>query len=285
VPIQTSGAGTPFFCVHGAEGNVLIFRELAHRIGETRPFYGLQAQGVDGHLRPLDRIEDMAALYISAIRNVQPRGPYLLGGYSGGGVIAVEMAQQLRAAGEKTALIALLDTFSPTVPERCYTWRDRLQELARSGPEYLVGRVRRWRSEWTYRSQLFQIERYTSQGLTIPLEWRKTHLLSTYLAAQRRYQPQNYSGQLTLFRAKKILAAHAHAGPFLGWDGLADEGIDVHEIDGGHADILSQPYVEMLAGELNEVLARVDRPLESSDMYAEHGHVQHSVEMATVGVA
>ena len=110
VPIQTSGSRPPFFCIHGAGGNVLIYRELAERLGPDQPFYGLQAVGLDASRPPLTRIEDMATAYAKEIRRKQPHGPYFLGGYCMGGTVAYEIAQQLQAQGERVALLALFDT-------------------------------------------------------------------------------------------------------------------------------------------------------------------------------
>ena len=91
VPIQPHGTRTPFFCVHAVGGNVLSYAELARRLGTDQPFYGLQSQGIDGRLPPLESLPEMAALYVQAVRTVQPHGPYRLGGWSMGGVIAYEM--------------------------------------------------------------------------------------------------------------------------------------------------------------------------------------------------
>src|SRR6202046_1048263 len=96
--------------MHGAGGNVLIYRELSKLLGDDQPFYGLQAQGLDGSAPPLTKIEDMAALYVKEIRRERPAGPYLLGGYCLGGTIAYEVAQQLRAQGQEVTLLALFDT-------------------------------------------------------------------------------------------------------------------------------------------------------------------------------
>src|SRR5579863_33185 len=112
VAIQPAGSRPPFFCIHGAGGNVLIYRELSQHLGPDQPFYGLQSQGLDGASPPLTRIEDMAALYLKAIRSQQPHGPYFIGGYCGGGLIAYEVAQRLGSSGEKVALLALLDTMN-----------------------------------------------------------------------------------------------------------------------------------------------------------------------------
>jgi acyl transferase domain-containing protein/thioesterase domain-containing protein len=259
VPIHTRGTGTPFFCVHGAEGNVLNFRDLAMRLDDDRPFFGLQAQGVDGKLEPLDTIEKMAAQYIAAIREVQPRGPYLLGGYSGGGVIAFEMAQQLDKQGQKTALLGLLDAFSPLVTDPRYSWRQRLEEFASKGPRVIVEKLRWKRLARIHANQLRELDGYTARGEVVPLELRSLHLMRAYLEAQKRYQPEVYPGRLTLFRASNIASALAHAGPFLGWDGLAADGVEVHETAGGHHDFLLEAHVDDVVAKLKNCLARADR--------------------------
>ena len=112
VTIQPAGSRPPFFCIHGAGGNVLIYRDLSRHLGTDQPFYGLQSQGLDGSLPPLARIGDMAGLYVREIRRVQRHGPYFLGGYCMGGTIAFEVAQQLQAKGEQVALLALFDTMN-----------------------------------------------------------------------------------------------------------------------------------------------------------------------------
>ncbi len=112
VEIQKGNGGPKFFCVHGAGGNVLIYRDLARHLGPDQPFYGLQCQGLDGKNSPLESIEEMAELYVREIQKVQPHGPYLLGGYCMGGTVALEMALQLKAKGESVSLLALLDTMN-----------------------------------------------------------------------------------------------------------------------------------------------------------------------------
>ena len=110
VPIQAGSGRPPLFCVHGAQGNILDFRELAQLLGSDQPVYGLQSQGLDGVLAPHTRIEDMAAHYLREIEAVAPHGPEFLCGFSMGGIVALEMARQLHAAGRRVALLAMLDT-------------------------------------------------------------------------------------------------------------------------------------------------------------------------------
>jgi thioesterase domain-containing protein/acyl carrier protein len=112
VAIQPSGSRPNLFCMHGAGGTVLIYRELSEHLSNDQPFYGLQAQGLDGSSPLLTKIEDMAARYVKEIRRVQPHGPYYLGGYCMGGTVAYEVAQQLLAQGEPIAFLGLFDTMN-----------------------------------------------------------------------------------------------------------------------------------------------------------------------------
>jgi amino acid adenylation domain-containing protein len=114
VPIQSTGSKPPFFCIHPVGGNVLCYADLARNLGSEQPVYGLQAVGLNEE-EPLTCIEDMAAVYIEAIKTIQPTGPYYLGGWSMGGVIAFEMAQQLFTNTDEVALLALIDSYVPTL--------------------------------------------------------------------------------------------------------------------------------------------------------------------------
>ncbi|MGB8687456.1 MAG: alpha/beta fold hydrolase, partial [Microcoleus sp.] len=113
VAIQPAGTQPPFFCVHPVGGNVLCYFDLARHLGKEQPFYGLQSTGFNGEQEPKTSIEDMAAHYIEALQAIQPSGPYYLGGWSLGGIVAFEMAQQLRFRGEEVALLVLIDSYAP----------------------------------------------------------------------------------------------------------------------------------------------------------------------------
>ena len=111
VALRSEGAEPPFFFVHGLGGTVMRFHDLARHMGDDRPFLCFQAQGIDGKLPVLDRVDPMAELYCEHLRKVQPDGPYYLGGYSFGGLVALEMARRLADAGQEIALLALVDTY------------------------------------------------------------------------------------------------------------------------------------------------------------------------------
>jgi len=107
VEIRSGGSKPPLFLVHGAEGNVLLYRELVKYLESEQPVFGLQSRGLDGKAELFERLEDMAAHYVAEIESLQSVGPYFLGGYCLGGTIALEMARQLRAKGEEVALVAM----------------------------------------------------------------------------------------------------------------------------------------------------------------------------------
>ena len=111
VPIKPEGNKTPLYVVHGAGHNVLFFNSLAKNLDDDQPVYGLQAQGLNGVDKPYDKIEDMAAHYVSEIIQTNPEGPYALSGYSFGGIVAYEMARLLRAQNKEVTTLALFDTY------------------------------------------------------------------------------------------------------------------------------------------------------------------------------
>lgn len=115
VPIQPNGSLPPIFCVSGNGGNPMSFLDLAEGLGQQQPFYGLQHRGVDGRHRPHESIEAMAQEFLGDIRSVRPSGPYIVAGYSAGGLAGYEVAQMLIEAGEEVELLILFDTERPGV--------------------------------------------------------------------------------------------------------------------------------------------------------------------------
>src|SRR5205085_1980189 len=109
VALQRLGNRAPFFCVHGLGGEVLFLGKLARLLGPDQPFYACRMRGLNRDEEPFLTIEEMAAHHLSELIRVQPEGPYYLGGYSLGGMVAFEMAQQLRRCGRDVALLAIID--------------------------------------------------------------------------------------------------------------------------------------------------------------------------------
>ncbi|MDQ3703449.1 MAG: alpha/beta fold hydrolase, partial [Chloroflexota bacterium] len=255
VPIQAGGDRPTFFCIHGAGGNVLNFRDLAVRLGKDQPFVALQAQGVDGKLPPLTRVEHMAALYLTAIRTVQPQGPYYLGGHSAGGVIAFEMAHQLRQQGETAALLAFIDTFCPALPVRRGLYANWLNLRARGLgygvflPQKVYGFFRRCIRQ-------LRVKRLRGRPEALPHQLRDQQLWDTHIRALRAYDPQIYPGTATLFRAAISDPADDYGVDDLGWSGFLGEGLEVKIVPGSHETLVLEPNVSVLGAELR---ASIDR--------------------------
>ncbi|MFO0707268.1 MAG: amino acid adenylation domain-containing protein [Nitrospira sp.] len=152
VTIQPMGSAVPIFAVPGVGGNVLVFAKLAALMGRDQPFYGLQAIGLDGRQTPLTSIEDIATRYIAEIRSIRPEGPYVIMGTCTGGVIAFEIAQQLKAAGHRVVLM-VLESWHPSSYESYRTrpaagWRRLLQVVAaipRAVANLLTSPVSEWK--------------------------------------------------------------------------------------------------------------------------------------------
>ncbi len=285
VPIQPEGQEPPFFCVHPAGGIVYCFRELAMRLAPDRPFFGLQAAGLDGTSPPLNRLEDMAASYVEAIRRHRPEGPYHLGGWSLGGLVAFEMARQLASAGETVASLALIDIQAPTVGDgrdasaRGLTGMDAdFASLGLFGSgdaidpgllaEFLadlgVGSAREARrlvaklkamdadSRRGRVLSLFGLDQVYQLDAGPERAGRLWDVLRANYLAGKRYSPGLYAGRATVFRASK--RPGALVDPTLGWSSLVEGGVNVVTVPGDHASILRSPGVERLAESLRMML-------------------------------
>ncbi len=270
IQIQPDGSKSPFFCVHALGGNVLEYYALAHHLGKAQPFYGLQSAGLNGKHAAHTRVEDMAAHYLREIRELQPVGPYFIGGRSLGGMIAFEMARQLRAQGEEIGLLALLDTYPSGYAKLLRdqtTLRARFdRELSRtkthlanlkglSLPDKILYLIAK--SKFAPRKMKSQIWRrvYSSfQNLGRPLPRSLQDIKELNSLAVREYVPHVYGGHVTLFWASSDLRASVDFVE--GWRALAGGGIDVHKIPGSHLDIVKEPHVQELAKKLSACLQR-----------------------------
>ncbi|NOK20440.1 non-ribosomal peptide synthetase, partial [Corallococcus carmarthensis] len=258
---EGTGTGTPFFCVHPVGGNVLAYAELARRLGPDQPFYGLQARGLDGENEPLDTVEALAASYVRALRKVQPTGPYHLGGWSLGGVIAYEMAHQLREAGETVELVAMIDSYVPeTVPDTEPNLDRTLAvglfaqdlmgvsladldvdtaELATLEPEAALAKV----LEASARTGALP------PGVDAANATALFQVFEANLEAARRYHPPAMDQ-----RVLRIQADDTGTGDG-GWTALVGDRLESHRLPGTHYTLLREPVVQTVA----ELLAKALR--------------------------
>ncbi len=246
VPIQPLGKRPVFFCVHGLGGAVLRFAELARHMAPDQPFYGIQPQGINGDAPVLDDVGQMAARYIRELRKFQPEGPYYIGGYSFGGLVAFEMARQLKKDGAEIGLVALLDTYPGKVKSKAVLLGTLLGLPLEQQVAYVKGRLKRYRRGLRRRFD----------SLFYPESLKQVH--RSLARAEVRYQPEAYEGTVTWFRASEK-ALRGLDRPESDWSNWASGGVEIHEIDGDHGAILKEPMVRIFAQELRAALDEAQR--------------------------
>ena len=259
VPMQVHGERPPFYCAAGMGGNPLNLRALAQLVGMEQPFFGLQPQGLDGNSKLHDSVAEMAAYYLEQIRLKQPSGPYYLGGYSGGGTIAFEMAKQLVAAGEQVGALVFLDSIAPVLPSR--TRRERLDmhlsRLRARGVEYVVDTLKS-KVETQVRDAATMLRRPLRK--LFPYQFRLENIADTWIEAANAYRPEPYTGDAMLFRASTpsalVSGTAVDLGEFNGWGPYVLGGVEVNESPGDHNTMCEQPNVRVLARRLRAYLQR-----------------------------
>jgi amino acid adenylation domain-containing protein len=239
VPIQPSGSKPPLFCIPGAGGSVLSYRDLAHHLGADQPFYGLQLPKLGEKQANTITVEDLAAQYIKEIFTLQPEGPYLLAGHCIGGLIAFEMAQQLHAQGQKVSLLALFDAFvlnsiKPlSLGERLF---GHFGKLLRLGPTYVL---EKGKNSIPWIKSVAHVQQKDAEYIA-------------YEQIGKKYTPQIYPGRVLLFQASNLdtLASWYKIDPQFGWGKLAGGGLETYVVPGDLHHIFKEPGVQVLAENL-----------------------------------
>jgi amino acid adenylation domain-containing protein len=260
VGMQPAGTQRPFFCVHPGTGNVLCYLPLAHELGTARPFYGLQAAGLEDDQPPRRSVAALATAYVAALRDVQPQGPYLLGGWSFGGLVAFEMAQQLHAQGQSVALLALIDSWAPQPDDTAPNDDDTLlagfaHDLGRTfGKPSALTLADLRRVAPAQRLGFVVAQAHAAEVLPPDIgEEQVRRALAVFAAnsqAMRDYQPQPYAGNVALLRASAQPTVES-PDALLGWDAFVTSGIALHAIPGDHYSMIRPPHVQVLAERLS----------------------------------
>jgi amino acid adenylation domain-containing protein len=276
VPMKAEGTNLTFFSPHASGGHVWCYKELVQYIGDDQPFYGVQARRPDTGLVYHTEIEAMATDYVEAIRSVQPHGPYVLGGWSMGGVIAFEMARQLQAQDEEIAMLALMDAEANVLLDEApeFSWGVllsifaidlglQLTQLSTSVEEI---------SALPQMAQLRQLWKEAKLAGVVPsdmtlVEFRRLFdIFKINAKTLSSYRPGEYRGRITLFAAEVDIEEHIfshdknrllwkanHPGfddPLKGWDKVATEGVDLIVVPGDHFSMMQEPHVQVLGEQL-----------------------------------
>jgi amino acid adenylation domain-containing protein len=229
-PVQKTGSKTPLFCVHGDEANYFLSRDL----GTDQPFYAFFHQGEDGYPLRYTTVEEIAARFIEELRTVRPHGPYLLCGFSFGGLVAYEMAQQLTAQGEQVPFLALFDTYAPALYDEVMRAETKWHEPLKNAVMRRLVRYHRRR------------------GKPLPPKLRHFHIIDTYNTATKHYAIRPYHGPMMLIKAE------ASPGPeAMGWDSLVKGKLTLALSPGDHYNMIKDPHVKTLS-------AHVERGIEQA---------------------
>jgi thioesterase domain-containing protein/acyl carrier protein len=265
VTIQSGTAHRILFGIHDIHGSVTHYVRIARSLGPEHAVYALQARGSDTDDAPDTNLSSMAACYIDAIREIQPAGPYSLLGYSFGGHVAFEMAQQLRAQGQDVAQLILLDTHRWITPEMLNgefddavywsSWFAAAFKLSQQQRKRLFEKLRRLDFDQRVedivgRLKLSGLEKYDIPPARLR---QKLRVQVSNARALFEYKPEKYPSRITLVVAEESRDAE------LGWQELATGGLDIHHVPGDHESMIRNPHVSAVGDVMRKYLAKFDR--------------------------
>jgi amino acid adenylation domain-containing protein len=261
VPLRASGTRPPLFLIHPPGGIVICYQPLAQCLATDQPVYGIRARGLHHGEELPSRLEFMATEYCAALRTLQPEGPYLLGGWSLGGVIALEIAQQLLSAGQRVDLLAFLDTTIPHGEANRafnaetessgleYGFDVTLEELAALPSEQQLPYL------WRHVERLGLIDRTAPEEVIHQILDDLKQVFHNHVQLASEYVVRPYPGKITLFRPEDapvdVMTRHDR-----GWGQLAAE-VEIHSVPGQHHTMVKPPHVGRLAEILEKCLAKV----------------------------
>jgi non-ribosomal peptide synthetase component F/thioesterase domain-containing protein len=271
IPLQRGTSDRPpLFCIYG----ILLYYDLARQIGAEQTVYGIYLQeevdillgeSEQQEVSALTSVAQVAALYLKKIRTIQPHGPYLLAGESFGGLVAYEMAQQLKLEGETVDLLALFDTLAPGVSLK-RSWQERsmihFNKLAQQGPTYALQRLK---SKVQQRLQRSQVASPVASPVVSPVASTVSDRTKDGAEDDRRpqfrrqigrtYNAKPYPGKVVLFRAiDREPFESITVNPYFGWHKLAQDGVEIYDVPGDHIGILKDPNVRVLTQALKTYL-------------------------------
>lgn len=273
INLKTGGDKVPLYLVHGIGLNLFNFNSIIEHMDANQPVFGLRAAGLDGNEAPLESIETIAAYYNQEILSHDPIGPYAIAGYSMGGIIAYEMAIQLKEAGKKVEMLAMIDT---NVQESFQAPINNLLRKAERQIDKLIFRVGSFYkhpvSNIDYLSQTFgqQIKAFLTRAgfrskyAPSELPTYMQYVVEKLEAACANYVIQPYNLKIDLIKAEQRFY-YVDDPKYLGWGNYALDGITIYEVPGDHEEVFSSPndmiLAETLQKRLNEIPTNIRRPV------------------------
>jgi amino acid adenylation domain-containing protein len=260
VAMKKGGDKMPLYMVHGARGTVPVFNRTIEHLHPDQPIYGLQARGLDGNAPIVETIEELASNYINEILENNPDGPYALAGYSFGGLVAFEMARQLKAMNKEVKALIIFDTYADAANAKhtrtVATFQRTRIAIMRAAYDIATfiknpyAKIRYEQEELKTRlHKPYRRIKGWIEGKEKDLFYYKYKIEETNLKAKSKYLMHQYDGIIELFRAtERTYYQDDHL--YLGWKPYAKEGVRVHEIPGEHNKIFLPPNVDELARKL-----------------------------------
>ena len=256
-PLKPSGPRPPIFMVHPPGGIVMCYRELSMHLPKDQPLFAIRSHGLHGDEKLPDSIERMAAAYVAALRQTRPHGPYVLGGWSLGGLIAYEMAKQLLAKGEPVTRLIMLDTTIPAGSTELVPAEEQvnvgleygidltLEELSELPPEEQLPFL------WDHAKKLGVLDDNSSPEVVAQALEDLQGLFSHHVECSSRYKLEPLDIDLALYRPsetpQEIKVAHDR-----GWGHLVDR-VQVDFVPGHHHSMVQSPNVEQLADKIGDL--------------------------------
>lgn len=265
VLIRAGGDKPPLFLIHGVDGTLERFQYLVRQLEPDQPIYGITSQALLGERVALTQVEQLASYYIQAIQTLRPHGPYHFLGFSFGGLLAFEMAQQLHARADLVGMLGMLDTLKmgpgtnaqpPALAQSSGSRRSSpvahhlRRVVSPQGLSYAKDKLvaKSLRVIYTFLS---------ARGRPIPRFLRRADDINWFAGVN--YAPQSYPGGVTLFQTSAS-ANDPRASNDI-WARLAGRGVEVKLIPGRHDDVLNEPHAASLALAITECLAKAPRPI------------------------
>ncbi|SBS27151.1 Polyketide synthase PksJ [Marinomonas spartinae] len=249
VGLKTSGERPALFGVHPLFGLVYPYFPLVKLLCPTQPFFAIQANVFGKKPTYYYTIEDIARVYIDAMKSVQPTGPYHIGGWSFGALIAYEMAQQLQSAGEQVGCLINIDQaadsidhFSKSVP-----WWTKMTRLS--------GIVKDAYNSYAFTGSGVGYRRVKVLAFTVGVLLPMLRVAIRHLRAASRYRIQKFDGDMDLFYTGDPEVTNTVVST-MGWEHYVSGQIRVYELPGSHLTIHQDPAVSKLAFDLNQIMAR-----------------------------
>ncbi len=284
VRLQPEGTKRPFFCVHPASGTVGVFLDVAQMIDRDRPFFAFQPPGMDAECEPFFRVRELASGYVRQMRKVQPHGPYTLGGWSAGGLIAFQMAHDLRTSGERVALLALCDTVNNELFRSLRYTRQEIAGFVRHQIAMMVAHLANQRGAQLDASAVVErvkeLEKTTSRPRTDLIfdllheagvfqsidsqlfrVFRKVYRANVVAGARYRPPEEPLDATITLLRCKneESILKLGEADPTYGWSTKTTRPVDVIEMPSHHYALFQGDMAVVTARTLKRLLDAAER--------------------------